>query len=141
MALAYCSIKQRLAAQEAYRISAELQRVARDLATRLSTDLRMSPLTLATRPLLGLPSVASSLGLNRAGSSGRSLLASSNNEELGASTMPLKLNGYTAHVCSDGKELEAHGLQAEGENAVSCWIASESGKVCGPWLSNVSPCI
>ncbi|TFK91030.1 hypothetical protein K466DRAFT_483559 [Polyporus arcularius HHB13444] len=42
--------------------------------------------------------------------------------------MPLKLNGYTAHVCSDGKELEAHGLQAEGGNAVSCWIASESGK-------------
>ena len=43
--------------------------------------------------------------------------------------MPLKLNGFTAHICCDDKELEAYGVQKEGGQVVSCWIASEAGKV------------
>ncbi|KAI0721091.1 hypothetical protein C8T65DRAFT_566552 [Cerioporus squamosus] len=42
--------------------------------------------------------------------------------------MPLKFNGLTAHVCSDGEELEAYGIQAEDKNVMLCWIASETGK-------------
>ncbi|KAI0324245.1 hypothetical protein GY45DRAFT_1314131 [Cubamyces sp. BRFM 1775] len=42
--------------------------------------------------------------------------------------MPLDLNGYTAHISSDGKELEAYGIQHEDDKTVTCWIASEEGK-------------
>ena len=45
------------------------------------------------------------------------------------SPMPLNLNGYTAHISSDKKELEAYGIQHEDDKTVSCWIASEEGKV------------
>lgn len=43
--------------------------------------------------------------------------------------MPLNLNGYTAHISSDNEELEAYGIQHEDDKKVTCWIASEEGKV------------
>ena len=43
--------------------------------------------------------------------------------------MPLQIDGYTASVHCDGKELEEYGVKQEGARTVSCWIPSESGKV------------
>ncbi|KAI9056383.1 hypothetical protein FKP32DRAFT_1607917 [Trametes sanguinea] len=43
--------------------------------------------------------------------------------------MPLELGGVTAHISCDGKELEAYEVTKEGDKTVTCWIASEEGKV------------
>lgn len=43
--------------------------------------------------------------------------------------MPLELNGYSAHICCDGKELETYDVRVEDEKTISCWIPSEEGKV------------
>lgn len=43
--------------------------------------------------------------------------------------MPLELNGYSAHVNCDGKELETYDVRMEDERTISCWIRSEEGKV------------
>ncbi|OSC99728.1 hypothetical protein PYCCODRAFT_1372578 [Trametes coccinea BRFM310] len=42
--------------------------------------------------------------------------------------MPLELNGYTAHVCYDGKELTMYDVKQEDGKTVSCWIPSEKDK-------------
>ncbi|KAL1948508.1 hypothetical protein VTO73DRAFT_12583 [Trametes versicolor] len=42
--------------------------------------------------------------------------------------MPLELNGYSAHVNCDGKELETYDVRMEDERTISCWIPSEEGK-------------
>ncbi|KAI0772789.1 hypothetical protein BD413DRAFT_34186 [Trametes elegans] len=42
--------------------------------------------------------------------------------------MPLELNGYTAHICCDDKELEMYDIEVEKGNTVTCWIPSEEGK-------------
>lgn len=44
-------------------------------------------------------------------------------------SMPLELNGYSAHVNCDGKELETYDVRMEDERTISCWIPSEEGKV------------
>ncbi|EIW52453.1 uncharacterized protein TRAVEDRAFT_61366 [Trametes versicolor FP-101664 SS1] len=42
--------------------------------------------------------------------------------------MPLELNGYSAHICCDDKELETYDVRVEDEKTISCWIPSEEGK-------------
>ncbi|KAI0664066.1 hypothetical protein C8Q70DRAFT_945043 [Cubamyces menziesii] len=42
--------------------------------------------------------------------------------------MPLKLNGYSAHICCNGKEMDMYGVQRPDAKTVSCWIASKEGK-------------
>ncbi|KAH9903461.1 hypothetical protein C8Q73DRAFT_674788 [Cubamyces lactineus] len=42
--------------------------------------------------------------------------------------MPLNLNGYTAYISSEDKELEAYDIRQEDDQTVTCWIASEEGK-------------
>ncbi|OJT04175.1 hypothetical protein TRAPUB_5127 [Trametes pubescens] len=42
--------------------------------------------------------------------------------------MPVELNGYSAHICCDGKELETYDVRVEDEKNISCWIPSEEGK-------------
>jgi hypothetical protein len=47
----------------------------------------------------------------------------------------LKLCNFEAWVSIDGKELEQYGVEDTGDQTVSCWIASEVGKVrCKPLL-------
>lgn len=43
--------------------------------------------------------------------------------------MPLNINGYTAHIRCEGKELQAYDIQNEDAKTVTCWVASEEGKV------------
>ncbi|KAI1795879.1 hypothetical protein LXA43DRAFT_989893 [Ganoderma leucocontextum] len=54
--------------------------------------------------------------------------------------MPLKLKGFSAHICCDGKELEQYDVQLEDERTVTCWIPSESGKAFSVhWKEDASP--
>ena len=48
-----------------------------------------------------------------------------------AFTMPIRLGDseFTAHIVCDDKELEAYDVVQEDDVTVSCWIASEEGKV------------
>ncbi len=43
--------------------------------------------------------------------------------------MPLNLDGFTAHICCDGVELEMYDIQKEDDKTITCWIPSEEGKV------------
>jgi hypothetical protein len=43
----------------------------------------------------------------------------------------LELNGIRAWIGVDGKELKQYGVQVSSDRKVTCWIASEEGKVCG----------
>ncbi|EIW53412.1 uncharacterized protein TRAVEDRAFT_60876 [Trametes versicolor FP-101664 SS1] len=42
--------------------------------------------------------------------------------------MKLNLEGFTAHLCCDGVELETYDVQKEDAKTVTCWISSEEGK-------------
>ncbi|KAH9903459.1 hypothetical protein C8Q73DRAFT_674764 [Cubamyces lactineus] len=42
--------------------------------------------------------------------------------------MPLTLKGYSASIRCEDKDLEVYDVRVEGEDKVSCWIASEAGK-------------
>ena len=46
--------------------------------------------------------------------------------------MPVKHRGYGAYISCDGVELEAHkvGVDSKNRTLVSCYVASEVGKVC-----------
>ena len=41
----------------------------------------------------------------------------------------MELKGFAAWILVDGKEVNQYSLETE-ENKVTCWIASEVGKVC-----------
>lgn len=42
--------------------------------------------------------------------------------------MPLTLRGFSVHVSCEGQELKQYDVRVEG-NTISCYIASEVGKV------------
>ncbi|KAI0325493.1 hypothetical protein GY45DRAFT_1330167 [Cubamyces sp. BRFM 1775] len=42
--------------------------------------------------------------------------------------MPLILNGYSASIHCEDREMDQYGMRLEDERTVSCWIASEAGK-------------
>lgn len=53
--------------------------------------------------------------------------------------MPLQHNGYSAYIKCEGKELEVYGVGVEDEKTVSCWVASEEGKVTSVYRWFVGP--
>ena len=44
-------------------------------------------------------------------------------------TMPIEFLDFTVWIDSEGQELQEYEIQVEDENTVSCYIASEVGKV------------
>jgi hypothetical protein len=53
----------------------------------------------------------------------------------------MQIGDYTAHVLVDDNELEEHHVELEEPHRLTCWIASEAGKVChdGTPLASASP--
>ena len=42
----------------------------------------------------------------------------------------MQLDTFTANIIVDGKPLEEYDVVSESPTKVTCWVASEEGKVC-----------
>ena len=47
-----------------------------------------------------------------------------------AQAMPLRHRGYGAYISCDGQVLQVHKTKVEDARVISCYVASEAGKVC-----------
>ena len=53
--------------------------------------------------------------------------------------MVLRHKGYGVYVTCDGRSLEEFDFQVENDTTVSCYIASEQGKVCDILFATLHP--